>query len=94
MHAKCKRQRYDGCMASITIRNVPWSVHSVLAERAARHGVSLQTYVLRELIEMSEKPDLDQWVAMVNEAVESHGTRIDPDLVVEDLRQMRSGAGR
>lgn len=81
-------------MPSITIRNVPWDVHSVLVDRASQQGVSLQTYVLRELIEMSEKPDLERWVAMVNEMVKSNGTRVSAELIVEDLRQMRIDRSR
>lgn len=80
-------------MTTITIRNVPGDVHSVLADRAAQHGVSLQTYVLRELIELAEKPDLESWVERVNESSARHGVCVDPAFVVESVRQIRIDAG-
>lgn len=81
-------------MSTITIRNVPWDVHSVLAERAATRGVSLQVYLLRELIELSEKPDFDEWLRRVNASVECGGAKVDPCLVVEGIRQARIDASR
>jgi hypothetical protein len=81
-------------MGTITIRNVPWDVHTILAERAAAQGVSLQVYLLRELIEMSEKPDFDEWLRRVNASVECAGAHVDPYLVVEGIRQARIDASR
>ena len=57
-------------MVTITIRGVPGDIHSVLIDRAAQQGISLQTYVLRELIEMAERPDLETWLTAVNKSIE------------------------
>lgn len=41
-------------MPTITIRNVPTDVHSTLVARAALKGISLQTYLLGELVGLCE----------------------------------------
>jgi len=42
-------------MATIQIRNVPEGVHRVYRARAAAAGMSLQEYVLAELIENAQR---------------------------------------
>ena len=42
---------------AITIRNVPNDVRNELASRAALHGWSLQEFLLKELVELSKRPD-------------------------------------
>lgn len=81
-------------MVTITIRDVPGDIHAVLIDRAAQQGLSLQTYVLRELIEMAERPDLETWLDAVNKSIERHDYHMDPRLIVEDIRQMRIDASR
>ena len=52
-------------MVSITIRNVPEETRNELAARAAREGRSLQEYLRKHLIEMTERPDNRAWVEQV-----------------------------
>lgn len=81
-------------VGTVTIRNVPGDVHVLLAERAAARGLSLQVYLLRELLDLSEKPDIEEWLRRVNASVEAGGAHVDPQLVVEGIRRARIDAGR
>jgi antitoxin FitA len=45
-----RTERYNSAVATIQIRNVPEAVHHVYQARAAAAGMSLQEYVLAELI--------------------------------------------
>jgi plasmid stability protein len=45
-------------MGHIQIRNVPEEVHRTLEARAAREGMSLSEYLLREVTELARRPSL------------------------------------
>ena len=46
------------CMGHIQIRNVPEDVHRTLKARAAREGMSLSEYLLRDVVELASRPTL------------------------------------
>jgi antitoxin FitA len=52
-------------MRSIQIRNVPDDVRRTLEERAAREGISLSDYLLRDLVELASRPALEETVERV-----------------------------
>lgn len=52
--------RYRFAMASIQIRNVPPTLHRELKRRAAKRGVSLQEYLLGEIVEIAETPTVEE----------------------------------
>lgn len=60
---------------SITVRNVPERVRDELAARAARSGRSLQEYLLGLLVEMAERPSMDEVIARAR--VSTAGTRLE-----------------
>jgi plasmid stability protein len=68
-------------MPAITIRKVPEGVRDELARRAARHGMSLQEYLLRELTIMAAYPDQDEWL----DEVRAQARRIGSDLTIEGI---------
>jgi antitoxin FitA len=47
-------------MPSVQIKDVPPDVHSVLRQRAAAAGQSLQEYLLGRLVEEARRPTLDE----------------------------------
>ena len=49
-------------MPNITIRDVPEPVHRKLVARAERNRQSLQQYLLDQLIEMTDKLTMDEWL--------------------------------
>ena len=49
----------------IQIRNVPDEVHKVLKIRAAKEGMSLSEYLLREVTKVAERPTLDEVVERI-----------------------------
>ena len=51
---------------TITIRNVPDSVRTELAARAAVKGRSLQEFLLHELIDLASKPDHQALIAAID----------------------------
>lgn len=57
--------RYRPGMASIQIRNVPPKLHAELKRRAAAQGVSLQEYLLGEIVSIAETPTIDEVIARV-----------------------------
>jgi antitoxin FitA len=52
-------------MRIIQIRNVPDDVRRTLEERAAREGMSLSDYLLRDLVELASQPALEETVERV-----------------------------
>jgi antitoxin FitA len=46
--------------STITIRNVPDALHRLLKARAARNGVSLSDYLLRELQALAARPTIEE----------------------------------
>ena len=58
-------------MPSITIRNVPTETHEELVARASASGKSLQEYLRAELIAMASKPDIESWLAGVEEQLKA-----------------------
>lgn len=50
---------------SITIRDVPEAVTDELAARAALTGRSLQEYLRAKLVELTDTPDAEVWLARV-----------------------------
>ena len=47
-------------MPSVQIKDVPADVHSVLRQRAAAAGQSLQEYLLGRLVDEARRPTLDE----------------------------------
>jgi RNA-splicing ligase RtcB len=62
---------------SITVRNVPERVRDELAARAARSGRSLQEYLLSLLVEVAERPSMDEVISRVRARVSTAGIRLD-----------------
>lgn len=53
---------HNAAMVNITIRNVPDEARDILAGRAASSGRSLQEYLRGMLVDMAERPDVDEVV--------------------------------
>ena len=49
----------------VQIRNVPSDVHRVLKARAAREGMTLSDYLLREITEVAHRPTVEDLVARI-----------------------------
>lgn len=81
--------RYLGGVTTITIRHVPQDVRVELALRAARHGHSLQEYLLRELIRISSVPTLEDWLARTRAHAEASGATFTADEIVSMIREDR-----
>jgi len=64
-------------MPSITIRDVPAAAHEELAARAARSGRSLQEYLRNQLIDLSNRPDADAFIARLRHDKQHDGVRLD-----------------
>jgi antitoxin FitA len=62
MHNACDMVK---CMGHIQIRNVPEEVHRTLKARAARQGMSLSEYLLRDVVELASRPTLEEMVERV-----------------------------
>lgn len=49
--------------AMIQIRNVPDELHRKLKARAALQGKSLSDYLLENIVEIAERPSVEEWRA-------------------------------
>ena len=77
MHSACDMVR---CMGHIQIRNVPEDLHRTLKARAAKEGMSLSEYLLREVADLAERPT----IAEVTERIRKR-TRVQFDVPVADI---------
>jgi len=50
------------CMGHIQIRNVPEDIHRTLKARAAKEGLSLSEYLLREAVDLAERPTMAEMI--------------------------------
>lgn len=57
MHSACASVH---AMPHVQIRNVPPKVHATLKKRAAKEGMSLSEYLLREMTGIAERPTFDE----------------------------------
>ena len=80
----------NACMPSITIRNVPEETHEELSTRAAASGKSLQEYLRAELIAMASKPDIDAWVAGVEERLKATPSRVTTKTILRHVDAVRA----
>ena len=55
MHSACDMVL---CMGHIQIRNVPEDLHRTLKAKAAKEGMSLSEYLLREVVDLAARPTL------------------------------------
>ncbi len=76
-------------MAAITIRDVPDEVRDELAARAARSGRSLQEYLRLHLIEVAERPTMEEVVRRITERVGRTGTQVTARQILDDLHADR-----
>ncbi len=60
----------------ITIRDVPEKVRDELAARAALQGKSMQEFLRESLIQISEKPSIDIWLAEVKAMKAASGSNV------------------
>ncbi len=69
----------------LQVRNVPDELHQTLKARAARAGMALSEYVLRELRELGRYPEQDDVFADAAE----HGADVRLDAIVRVIRDDR-----
>lgn len=69
--------------AMIQIRNVPDSLHQELKIRAARAGMTLTEYLLREITQVAQRPTVEDLIASVR-------TRSRPDLTESPTKAVRA----
>jgi len=62
---------------AITIRDVPDEVRDELAARAARAGMSTQSYLRRMLVDAAAYPPVADVIARARARVDEAGVRID-----------------
>ena len=69
-------------MVAVTIRDVPEQVRDELAARAARAGQSLQEYLRSLLVNLAERPTVDEVLSRARTRVAATGVRLDPAVTV------------
>jgi plasmid stability protein len=75
--------QHNACMTSITIRNVPPEVRDKLAMRAARSGRSLQEHLRLELIELADKPSVEEIFERARRRLQASPTTLTAAKILE-----------
>ena len=75
-------------MPHVQIRNVPPRVHAKLKRRAAKAGLSLSEYLLREMTEAAERPTLDEALERIRKRPRA-ASGLDPAELVREARRDR-----
>lgn len=70
-------------MVAVTIRDVPDSVRSELAARAARAGQSMQEYLRGVLVTAAAKPTVDEVLDRARARVAVTGLRLDSAATIQ-----------
>lgn len=70
-------------MPSITVRDVPADVRDELAARAARAGRSLQEHLRAELIELAQKPSVDEVLERARSRSGTISSRLPAKLILK-----------
>ena len=83
------QKRYNACMTTITIRNVPEDTHAELVAKAAAAGQSLQEYLKAKLIEVADRPDMATLMARIRARKEATGINVPIEDILADLRADR-----
>ena len=73
---------HNACMPSVTIRDVPESVHAELAAQAARSGRSLQEYLRRELMEMADRVDPSALMDAIRDRKRTTGAQLSAEEIL------------
>ena len=73
-------------MPNVLVRDLPEPVHTVLAQRAAAQGLSLQQYLTLELRRLAERPTSAEVLARV---ARRSGGRIGLAAAVQDVAAER-----
>lgn len=73
-------------MKMIQIRNVPENVHRTLKARAAREGMSLSDYLLREVTKVAERPTFEEWYERIRERGPLIDDRFDSAAAIREIR--------
>ncbi|CAN5165940.1 hypothetical protein BH23ACT9_BH23ACT9_34910 [soil metagenome] len=77
---------------TLQIRDVDDEVYAALAERAAQAGMTVPELIRRELVRLSRRPTVEQWLARTQRRPSS----ISTDEVLDALDELRGewpGAG-
>jgi len=81
LHANCMHR-------SVQVRHVPEAVHRALKVRAAREGLTLSDYLLREITEIAQRPTLEDVLDRIRQRP-SVGKALDAAAAVRAERQGR-----
>ena len=60
----------------ITIRDIPEAIRDNLAARATREGKSMQEYLRAELVKLSERPSVTEWVNAIAQRKTKSGSSV------------------
>lgn len=80
---------HNECMALIQIRDVPEPVRDELARKAAAAGQSMQSYLLRELTRLAERPTMAEIVSRAQARAKASGSTVTMDDAVAEVRAAR-----
>lgn len=75
-------------MGHIQIRNVPEEVHRTLKARAAKAGMSLSEYLLRDLVRDAHRPTFEEVVERIRQRAPVH-LGVDVAELIREEREAR-----
>ena len=75
------------CMGHIQIRNVPEDIHRTLKARAAKEGLSLSEYLLREAVDLAERPTMAEMIERIRSRPQARTTRPSAEIIREEREE-------
>jgi plasmid stability protein len=79
-------------MTVLQVRNVPEDTHRILKEAAAKEGVSLTAYVVRELNQLARRAQLEQYYGEINASGPLRDLGVDAAALIAEGRAARPWA--
>jgi plasmid stability protein len=76
------------CMGHIQIRNVPEDIHRTLKARAATEGLSLSEYLLREAVDLAERPTMAEMIERIRSRPQARTTLPSAE-IIREVREER-----
>jgi plasmid stability protein len=76
-------------MPHLQIRNVPGDVHRTLKIRAAKAGMSLSEYLLKEIERSARRPTVEEWVEGVRTSKHLVYLETRPADIIREERESR-----
>ncbi len=72
-------------MATIQVRDIDDDAYETIRRRARAAGKSIQAYMKEQIEAIASRPTEEELFDRIEQFVQQHGTRTDPEQIVRDI---------